>query len=103
MTKQVLLSALVVLATTQGVARAGDDIQDFTGDAKLFYRVVACGGSDAVPANLDAARVDKHCDEMAKRYEEFKKTYATPAEAFFAPLRPKSLPTTVVYPFGGGD
>ena len=63
----------------------------------------ACGGSDPVPANLDAPTVEKHCAEMAKRYEEFAKTYSTPAAAFFQPLRPANLPTTVVYPFGGGD
>jgi hypothetical protein len=105
MTNKVLLTAVLVLTATQGGARAQGDtaVADFTADAKLYYRVVACGGSEALPANLDAQTIDKHCDEMAKRYEEFKKTYATPAEAFFAPLRPKSLPTTVVYPFGGGD
>jgi hypothetical protein len=40
---------------------------------------------------------------MAKRYQEFDKTYAEPASAFFAGVRPAGLPTTVVYPFGGGD
>jgi hypothetical protein len=40
---------------------------------------------------------------MAKRYEHYTKTYVTPARTFFAPLRPATVPTTVVYPFGGGD
>jgi hypothetical protein len=96
------LAAVSVVAALAGVARA-DDAADFTADAKLYYRVVACGGSEAVPAGIDQATVDKHCAVMAKRYEDFKKSYADPAEAFFAPLRPKDLPTTVVYPFGGGD
>jgi hypothetical protein len=94
--------AIAVLTATSGVA-AADEPADFTGDAKLFYRVVACGGSDPVPAGVDQALVDRHCEIMAKRYDEFHKTYSTPAEAFFAPLRPADLPTTVVYPFGGGD
>src|SRR5580698_9913507 len=88
---------------TSGAMFAALAIADFTADAKLFYRVVACGGSDAVPAGVDQALVDRHCEIMAKRYDEFHKTYSTPAEAFFAPLRPTDLPTTVVYPFGGGD
>jgi hypothetical protein len=96
------LAVASVVAALSGVARA-DDAADFTADAKLYYRVVACGGSDAVPTTIDQSTVDKHCAVMAKRYEDFKKTYADPAEAFFAPLRPKDLPTTVVYPFGGGD
>ena len=101
-TGPMFLAVASVVAALSGVARA-EDAADFTADAKLYYRVVACGGSDAVPKTIDQSTVDKHCAVMAKRYEDFKKTYADPAEAFFAPLRPKDLPTTVVYPFGGGD
>ncbi|HEY0253271.1 MAG TPA: hypothetical protein VGC41_17175, partial [Kofleriaceae bacterium] len=82
---------------------SADDGADFTADAKLYYRVVACGTTDPLPAGIDQAIVDKHCAVMAKRYADFKKTYVDPAEAFFEPLRPKDLPATVVYPFGGGD
>jgi hypothetical protein len=76
---------------------------DFIGDAKLFYRVVACGGTDPLPAGLDAATVEAHCAQMAKRYQHYTEKYVTPARAFFEPLRPATVPTTVVYPFGGGD
>jgi hypothetical protein len=98
-----LLVVAAVLSATSGMARADDPAADFTADAKLFYRVVACGGSDALPATVDATLVDRHCAIMAKRYDEFQKTFAVPAAAFFQPLRPTDLPTTVVYPFGGGD
>lgn len=100
----VTLAAVVaaILLAASGVARA-DDGRDFISDARAFYRVVACGGSDPVPAYLDAPTVDKHCAEMAKKYAEFQKTYVVPAQAFFAKVRPANLPTTVVYPFGGGD
>ena len=84
-------------------AGASSEARDFISDAKLFYRVVACGGSDPLPAGVDPVLVEKHCAEMAKRYTHFTDTYITPARAFFAPLRPASVPTTVVYPFGGGD
>ena len=96
------LAVAAVVAAFGGVAR-GDEAADFTADAKLYYRVVACGNSDALPAGVDQAIVDKHCAVMAKRYADFQKSYAAPAEAFFAPLRPTDLPKTVVYPFGGGD
>jgi hypothetical protein len=76
---------------------------DFIADARLFYRIVACGGSDPLPAGVDAATVEAHCAQMAKRYRHYTDTYVTPAGAFFAALRPASLPTSVVYPFGGGD
>jgi hypothetical protein len=85
------------------IARADDAAVDYISDARLYYRVVACKGTDALPANLDAPTIEKHCAEMAKRYERFTEKYVTPAQTFFAQLRPAGLPTTVVYPFGGGD
>src|SRR5215471_11673013 len=102
-------SAFVIAAAVGGLVAAApavsyaDDGVDFISDAKLFYRVVACGGSDPLPATVDAATVEAHCAEMAKRYQHYTEKYVNPARAFFAPLRPANLPTTVVYPFGGGD
>ncbi|HET7504209.1 MAG TPA: hypothetical protein VFK02_24480 [Kofleriaceae bacterium] len=84
------------------VADTGESA-DYIADAKLFYRVVACGGSDALPPSIDAATVGAHCAEMAKRYQHYNEHYVAPAQAFFGPLRPASVPATVVYPFGGGD
>jgi hypothetical protein len=99
-----LLGAAVALAAVAGPVRAyADDARDFISDAKLFYRVVACGGQDPLPATVDPAIVDKHCEEMAKRYQHFTDTYVTPAREFFAALRPATIPSIVVYPFGGGD
>lgn len=81
--------------------------KDFLSEAKLFYRVVACGAApgsdDAIPASLDRATIDKHCVEMRARYQRFGEKYVTPARAFFATVQPPELPRTVVYPFGGGD
>jgi hypothetical protein len=96
-------AALVCAADARADAPAPAAPADFLADAKLFYRVVACGGSEALPATVDKDIVDKHCEEMAKRYQHFTEKYITPAQAFFATVRPANLPTTVVYPFGGGD
>ena len=103
-------TSLVAVAVAAGLsvaaAPAGADegvAADFLADAKLFYRVVACGGSDPLPAGIDAPTALAHCAEMAKRYQHYTEKYVTPARAFFAPLRPATVPTTVVYPFGGGD
>src|SRR5262245_27905754 len=97
-----LVAAAFAFTATSGVARA-EDAKDFIAEAKLFYRVVACGGSEAPPATLDGPTIDKHCAEMAKSYASTAQRYVEPARAFFAPLLPADLPTTVVYPFGGGD
>jgi len=101
------LAAAGLLAMAPALA-AADDGADFIRDARLFYRVVACGGTAApatepLPATIDAATVQAHCAEMAKRFAHYTEKYVTPARAFFAPLRPATVPTTVVYPFGGGD
>jgi hypothetical protein len=86
-----------------GPRASSDAPRDFIAEARVFYRVVSCGGTEPVPSNLDAKLVDAHCAEMAKRYEHIKKRYFEPASAFFAQVRPADLPMTVVYPFGGGD
>jgi hypothetical protein len=96
------LVAAVLLVAAGGVARA-DEPRDFISDAKVFYRVASCGGTEAPPADLDAQVIEKHCAEMAKRYEYIAKNYVEKARGFFAPLQPADLPKTVVYPFGGGD
>ena len=101
-----LVAVAVAAGLSVAVAPAGADdgvAADFLADAKLFYRVVACGGSDPLPAGIDAPTALAHCAEMAKRYQHYTEKYVTPARAFFAPLRPATVPTTVVYPFGGGD
>jgi hypothetical protein len=101
-------SSLVTAVLATGLVAApaiaaADDGADFLSDAKLFYRVVACGGNDALPPAIDAPTVEAHCAQMAKRYQHYTEKYVTPARAFFAALRPASVPTTVIYPFGGGD
>ena len=99
------LVAVTVLACVSAVAApaVAEDGADFIRDAKLFYRIVACGGTEPLPDGIDAPTVQAHCAEMARRYQHYTEKYVTPARAFFAPLRPATVPTTVVYPFGGGD
>jgi hypothetical protein len=40
---------------------------------------------------------------MTAVYASYRKAWADEVQQFIAELRPKDLPTTVVYPFGGGD
>ena len=81
---------------------AADTPQDFAAEAKLIYRVVACAGRCRAAAGLDARMIDTHCKPMAPWYAT---SQALPraGRPLLAPLRPAGLPTTVVYPFGGGD
>lgn len=95
------MRALLVLLAL-GIARPAAADTDYLDDAKLFYRIVACAGDAPVDARLEKV-VAKHCKWMAKKTKAFKADFVEPATAFFAKERPAGLPTTVVYPFGGGD
>lgn len=100
--KLVVCTLLVGLFATTARAQT-EGAQDFIAEAKVFYRLVACGGTDPLPETVPTKVVDKHCEVMAKRYESFRTKYVEPARTFFAGVQPAGLPSTVVYPFGGGD
>lgn len=76
---------------------------DFTEEAKLLFRVVACGSDAPLPAALDAKVVEHHCAELERRKQKYRDTWVKEASPFIQGLKPAGLPTTVVYPFGGGD
>jgi hypothetical protein len=81
--------------------------------------VAASGsGSDAGPTvalpdlltHGDSSRTDKlqkvvdaHCKALAPVMAKFRSDYYETARAWFVAHEPKTLPTTVIYPFGGGD
>jgi len=106
----ILSFTAVVLMT--GTAAA--DGVDFIDDAKLLYRVAACGNPDQpLPAELthgDAKLtekltkiVDRHCKKIIEQLTKFRAQYFEKGRAWFDEVVPKTAPTTVVYPFGGGD
>ena len=76
---------------------------DFVAQARVLFRVAACGPTGEVPARFDAAIVERHCTELGHATDEYKKSWVDVAKPFLATLRPKDLPDVVVYPFGGGD
>jgi len=47
--------------------------------------------------------VQSHCSALEPKKQGYAAKYANEAKQFIAALRPAGLPTTVVYPFGGGD
>jgi hypothetical protein len=98
-----ILSAVAALALALAAAPATAAPRDFGPEAWLLYRAVACGGSGPIAAGLDAATVDAHCKQVAPWYPKIEGKYLAPARELFATLRPRDLPATVVYPFGGGD
>lgn len=105
-----LLTALLLSQAPAAAAPApapapapGDQGQDFTAEAKLLFRVVACEGDGPLPANIDAKVLAEHCKELERRVAKYRATWVNVAAPFIQKLKPAGLPTTVVYPFGGGD
>jgi hypothetical protein len=74
---------------------------DFSEQAKAIYRLVACTG-EPLPPELDAKAIERYCARQKGAIEVARK-HAREVGAFLSPRRPADLPTTVVYPFGGGD
>ena len=76
---------------------------DYGPQIRAMFRVAACGTDDAIPDRFSIRTIDSHCKEMQEVYKSYKHAWADRAQSFIAELRPKDLPHTVVYPFGGGD
>jgi hypothetical protein len=76
---------------------------EFATQVREMFRVAACGSDDPIPERFNARTIDAHCRDMAEVYKSYKRAWADQAQKFIATLRPADLPTTVVYPFGGGD
>ena len=89
-------------APAAAIAPSTSGPADFTAQAKLLYRVAACG-EGPLPPTVDAKTVQAHCANISKRMAEYRQRYFEKARPFFATLVPASAPPTVVYPFGGGD
>lgn len=77
--------------------------KDFIEEAKRLYRVAACAGDAPVPPDLDAAVVEAHCKEILPKIDAYRTHYVDVARPYLTALEPAGLPSTVVYPFGGGD
>src|SRR5688572_5527201 len=95
--KNVVLCMVALTATAHA-----DKGVDFIDDAKLLYRVAACGGGDAVDAKLTTI-VAKHCKAINEKLDKFRDEYFVKHREWFTGVVPKDAPKTVVYPFGGGD
>jgi hypothetical protein len=85
----------------------------FREEMTLLTKIAACGGPEAerIPESMgDAIARDKlarvakrHCENVLKRQAEFRAAYFEKHHAWFEQTIPKTIPKTVVYPFGGGD
>ncbi|HEY4181530.1 MAG TPA: hypothetical protein VGM90_32005 [Kofleriaceae bacterium] len=95
--------AAVAVAAALATPALADDGTDFGPQVKMLFRVGACGSDDALPARMSAKVVDAHCAKMQRVYASHHRAWADKAGPYIAKIQPSTAPTTVVYPFGGGD
>jgi hypothetical protein len=81
--------ALVAPATTDG--------HDFTPEARALMDVALCAGEAKQP------RDPRYCARIGQVRDLFRTRWIEPARRWFPTLVPAGLPTSVVYPFAGGD
>ncbi len=89
-------------ARGSGVAAA----HNFATELQLLFRIAACGSDTALPATMapdDVVTIAAHCRAIAQRIAKYRSSYMTLAQPFLAALTPPDVPTTLLYPFGGGD
>jgi len=84
-------------------APAAEPPADFIAEARALMRVVTCQGQLPLPAAIDPKIHAAFCKRQEKSIAAYRDGYLPTAGKFLAGLRPEGLPTTVVYPFGGGD
>jgi hypothetical protein len=100
--RSLVLAALLVGTTAHADSAAEPQGVDFIADAKLLYRIAACGGSDPIDDKLTKI-VERHCKAINDKLDKFKAEYFGKNHEWFTQVVPKDVPKTVVYPFGGGD
>jgi hypothetical protein len=88
--------------STSPVAPTHDGV-DFTAEAKLLFRIAACGNDDPLPDGYDPRIVAAHCKIIRAAEAAYRTKYVEGGRAFFDEVVPDDVPPTVVYPFGGGD
>jgi hypothetical protein len=76
---------------------------EFDAQAKVFFRIAACGGDAPLPAHAPAAIVDAHCAALDKVIAEYREKWVDKALPFLAEIVPDDLPDQIIYPFGGTD
>jgi hypothetical protein len=76
---------------------------DFVAEARVLMKVVTCQGEAPLPAGFDEPTHAAFCKKQLKSIATARESYLPVASRFLGKLRPAGLPTTVVYPFGGGD
>jgi hypothetical protein len=91
--------ALLFWLNAPGTVQGGADLGS---EARHLFAITACRNKE-LASNIDPRAIADYCAWFERQAARYRKNYLAKAQKFFAGLRPANLPTTVIYPFGGGD
>jgi hypothetical protein len=91
--------AIIVLA---GTSHADPRGHEFIAEARELLVVGACA-EGTPPPTVKPALLEAHCKVVHAAQHDYQERWLAVAEPFFATAVPRDIPTTVVYPFAGGD
>ncbi len=94
--------AVVVAALPVGARTSRAQGRELLPEARALLVVGACAPGDR-PEGIDAKVLAAHCKRVTAAQEAYRSGWIAKARAFFAANVPGGIPTTVVYPFAGGD
>jgi len=97
----VLPSTLCLAAILSSTAARADAPHEFIDDARTLLVVGAC--ADGAAPSVKSELIATHCKTLRAAQEDYKAKWVSVAAEFFAAHVPAKLPSTVVYPFAGGD
>jgi hypothetical protein len=95
-----LFVVALLVAAASADDKAGKPLEMFD-EAKGLMVVGACAKGEVKVKSPDI--VAAHCKKVTASQDDYKKSWITPAAAFFKTNVPSNIPKTIVYPFAGGD
>ena len=84
-------------------AAAGVAGTDFSAEARVLLKLVACAGDAELPEAWPKPLLKQHCVTLADKAGKYRTRWVDRVRPYLARLVPADLPKRVVYPFGGGD
>ncbi|HVV85428.1 MAG TPA: hypothetical protein VHE35_20355 [Kofleriaceae bacterium] len=97
----VALDAAVAPAVVDAAPPQATAAHDFVDEARALAALALCDGDSTFELPAGVRRT--HCARIAAISDRYRRTRLEPLREFLAGVVPHDLPSTVVYPFAGGD
>jgi hypothetical protein len=97
-------TATTTAPTVSTTARGANAGEDFIAEARLLFKLVACTRDEAaLPEGWPSKMLRQHCTALRDQTTRYRSHWVDRSRPLLSRLVPTTLPTSVLYPFGGGD